>query len=75
MVDKFEEKGVSLSQSESALRQKYRLFSDPASLRSHWNCVKDRPVSQVLAQNSSRASYSNEPIFFPKLGALKKFHK
>ena len=34
MVDKFEEKGVSFSQSECALRQKYR-FSVPASLRSH----------------------------------------
>ena len=31
MVNKFEEKGVSFSQSECALRQKYR-FSVPASL-------------------------------------------
>ena len=34
MVNKFEDKGVSFSQSENAPRQKYR-FSDQASLRSH----------------------------------------
>ena len=78
MVNKFEDKGVSFSQSENAPRQKYR-FSDQASLRSHWNCVKDRPVwkkvkrSQVLPQNSSRASNSTGPISFHKLDVFSTF--